>query len=203
MFYATKDHHGLPHDPFKSLVVPRPIGWISTISKDGTPNLAPFSFYNAIAIAPPMVMFCPNGRSGGGRLKDTLTNVEETGEFVVNLATEALKDKMNLTSAHIPAEEDEFGFAGLTAIPSTLVKPSRVAESPAHLECIHYQTLSLPATDPKLPNDLVLGRVIGIHIDDSVIEDGLVDIGKIRPLARLGYRDYTIVDNVLTMPTPD
>ncbi|MDP6270800.1 MAG: flavin reductase family protein, partial [Alphaproteobacteria bacterium] len=111
MFYEPKDGHGLPHNPFKSLIVPRPIGWISTISADGIANLAPFSFFNGVSEAPPAVMFAANGKLDRGRLKDTLTNVEETGEFVVNLVTEVLTDEMNATSAHVDPEVDEFALA--------------------------------------------------------------------------------------------
>ena len=202
MFYETHAPHGLPHNPFKALVAPRPIGWISTLSQDGVANLAPYSYFNAIGNAPPMVMFAPNGRVGG-RLKDTLTNVSETGEFVVNIVSEALKDAMNETARHVPAESDEFALAGLTPEPSRLVKPPRVAESPAHLECRHHQTIELPADDAEVPQFIVLGQVVGVHIDDAVLQDGMVDMAKLRPLARLGYFDYSVVDNFFSMPTPD
>lgn len=202
MFYQTTDHHGLPHSPFKSLIVPRPIGWASTISADGIVNLAPFSFFNGLADAPPMVMMACNGTVGEGRRKDTLSNIEETGEFVINLATEALKEAMNASSAMAPADVDEFDLAGLTPAPSEMVKPPRVAEAPAHLECTYLQTVSLPATNPEQPNNMVIGQVVGIHISDDVLTDGMVDTAKIRPLARLGYMEYTVVDNVFSMTRP-
>ena len=202
MFYKTEDPHGLPHGPFKSLIVPRPIGWVSSISREGVVNLAPYSFFNGVADQPPMIMIACNGTSGGGRRKDTITNIEETGEFVVNLATQALTEQMNTSSAMVPAEVDEIELAGLTPEPAELVKPPRVAESPAHLECKHWKTVPLPANDPAQPNNLVLGSVVGVHIDESILTDGLVDTLKFKPLARLGYMEYTVVDNVFTMMRP-
>ncbi len=202
MFYETNGPHGLAHNPFKALVAPRPIGWISTLGPEGTPNLAPYSYFNAIGNAPPMVMFAPNGRVEG-RLKDTLTNVQESAEFVVNIVSENLKEAMNETARHVPAATDEFALAGLTPVPAQMVAPPRVAESLAHLECRHHQTLELPADDPEAPQFIVLGQVLGVHIDDSVLQDGMVDMAKLRPIARLGYFDYSVVDNVFSMPTPD
>jgi flavin reductase (DIM6/NTAB) family NADH-FMN oxidoreductase RutF len=202
MFYETNGPHGLAHNPFKALVAPRPIGWISTLGPDGTPNLAPYSYFNAIGNAPPMVMFAPNGRVEG-RLKDTLTNVEGSGEFVVNIVTERLKEAMNETARHVPAATDEFALAGLTPEPACLIGAPRVAETPVHLECRHHQTLELPADDAAVPQFIVLGQVLGIHIDEAVLKDGMVDMAKLRPIARLGYFDYCVVDNVFSMPTPD
>ena len=199
MFYDPRlgDHH-LPHDPFKSLIVPRPIGWISTISGDGVVNLAPFSFFNGVASGPAVVMFCP----GGAARKDSLRNVEETGEFVVNVATDGQREKMNETSAVVGPEVDEFTLAGLEALPSRVVGPPRVAGAPAHMECRHLQTITLPADNPASPNHMVLGLVVGIHIDEAILTDGMVDMAKFRPIARLGYMDYTVVDNVFTMLRP-
>ena len=199
MFYDPRiGDHRLPHDPFKSLIVPRPIGWISSISGDGVVNLAPYSFFNGVAANPAVVMFCP----GGAARKDSLKNVEETGEFVVNVATDGQRLEVNETSAIVPPEVDEFVLAGLEALPSHVVKPPRVAGAPAHLECKHLQTVTLPADDPASPNAMVLGLVVGIHIDDAILTDGLVDMAKFRPIARLGYMDYTVVDNVFTMMRP-
>jgi flavin reductase (DIM6/NTAB) family NADH-FMN oxidoreductase RutF len=199
MFYDPRigDHH-LPRDPFKSLIVPRPIGWISSVSGDGVVNLAPFSFFNGISTNPAMVMFCP----GGAARKDTLANVEATGEFVVNVATDGQRLEMNATSAEVAAEVDEFALAGLEALPSRLVAPPRVAGSPVHMECSYFQTVALPADDPSSPNAMVLGLVVGIHIDDAILTDGMVDMAKFRPIARLGYMDYTVVENVFTMLRP-
>ncbi|MAG95443.1 MAG: flavin reductase family protein [Alphaproteobacteria bacterium] len=203
MFYEPKDGHGLPHNPFKSLIVPRPIGWISTVSADGIANLAPFSFFNGVSDTPPAVMFAANGRINQGRLKDTLTNVEATGEFVVNLATEALSDEMNATSASVDPEVDEFALAGLTATPSRIVKPPRVAQSPAQLECRYLQTVDLASSDPDIRNAVVLGEVIGIHIaDEALTAEGRVDTALMRPLARLGYMEYTVVEKVFSLDRP-
>ncbi len=203
MFYEPKDGHGLPHNPFKSLIVPRPIGWISTVSVDGIANLAPFSFFNGVSDTPPAVMFAANGRLNQGRLKDTLTNVEATGEFVVNLATEALSDEMNATSASVDPEVDEFAMAGLTATPARLVKPPLVAQSPAQMECRYLQTVAMPSTDPEIRNAMVLGEVIGIHIaDEALTAEGRVDTALMRPLARLGYMEYTVVEKVFSLDRP-
>ncbi len=188
MFYeATANKHGLKHDPFKALVVPRPIGWISTVSKAGICNLAPYSFFNAVGESPHYVMFSSSGP------KDSLTNIEETGEFVCSLATFPLRFKMNMTSAAVPRGVDEFPIGELTATPSRLVKPPRVKESPAALECRHWKTISLPPLAGKPGNFVVFGQVVGIFIDDSVIVDGMVDTGAMRPIARLGYMEYAVV----------
>ena len=145
MFYDPREgDHGLPHNPFKSLIVPRPIGWISSVSGAGVINLAPYSFFNGVASDPAVVMFCP----GGATRKDSLHNVEETGEFVVNVATDGQRLEMNKTSAHVPPEVDEFVLAGLEALPSERVAPPRVAGAPVHMECTHLQTVNLPADMP-------------------------------------------------------
>ena len=202
MFYDTRSGgHGLPHDPFKSCIVPRPIGWISTLSLTGVVNLAPYSFFNGVASDPPMVMFASSGRQPHGP-KDSLANCEATGEFVVNLATWELRDAMNQSSAPSRPEIDEMAAAGLEAAPSSLVKPPRVKAAPIHLECLTHQIVELPCDDPAGRNAMVLGRVIGLHIDDAVLTDGLVDLDKFRPIARLGYMDYTRVDLVFSMARP-
>ena len=202
MFYETEDNrHGLPRDPFRSCIVPRPIGWISTISRDGVVNLAPFSFFNGVALDPPMVMFAANGPPSRAS-KDTLTNCEETGEFVANIATWDLRDQMNETSAGVAPDVDEMAVARLETAPSRLVKPPMVKASPIHMECRYHQTVDLPCGDPGARNAIVLGRVIGVHIAESVLTDGLVDMAKLKPIARLGYMDYTRVDMVFTMERP-
>lgn len=202
MFYETKgNRHGLPHDPFKSCIVPRPIGWISTISRDGVVNLAPYSFFNGVASNPPMVMFASGGRQPHGP-KDTITNCEETGEFVVNIATWDLRDSVNRSSAPARPEMDEMTLSGLEAEPSRLVKPPRVKASPIHLECRHHRTIDLPSNDPNGRNAIVVGHVLGVHIKDDILTDGRVDMSKFRPIARLGYMDYTMVDAVFTMERP-
>jgi len=198
MFYdAVENSHGLPHDPFKALIAPRPIGWISSISKSGQVNLAPYSFFNGVSTDPNIVMF-----SSGGH-KDSMVNVEETGEFVCSLATYDLREEMNQTSAALERGENEMEFAGLEAAPSKLVAPPRVAASPVALECKYIQTVEMPIKSKSgITYHVVFGHVVGIHIDDSVIVDGLVDVTKIRPLARLGYMDYSVVDSVFSITRP-
>jgi len=203
MFYETKTgQHGLPHDPFKSCVVPRSIGWISSLSEDGTVNLAPYSFFNAVSTDPPMVMFASGGLQPHGA-KDSLANVEQTGEFVCNLVTWELREKMNQTSASTRPEVNEFEFANLTEEPSVLVKPPRVKEAPIHLECRYHQTVELPSHDTASRNALAIGEVVGIHICDEVLTNGMVDMSKFTPIARMGYMDYAVVEKVFTMPFPD
>ena len=205
VFYETKGNkHGLPHDPFKSCVVPRCIGWISSISRQGVVNLAPYSFFNAIAMDPHMVMFGTGGRQPHG-VKDSITNIEETKEFVCNLTTWDTREQMSLSSASTAANVDEFSYTDLEAESAVMLKPPRVKASPIHLECTYYQTLELPSEDPDplARNAMVIGTVIGIHISDSVLTDGMVDMSKFRPIARMGYMDYSVVDNVFTMPFPD
>ena len=199
MHYDTaKRDHGLPHDPFKALVVPRPIGWVSSIGKDGVVNLAPYSFFNAVSDRPPMLMFSSAGT------KDSLRNVLETGEFTFSLATWALRDKMNLSSAMVARSVDEFELAGLTKAASRFVAPPRVAESPAAFECRLWQTLPLPAPPSGEGYTLVLGMVVGVYIDEAYIKDGLVQSGEMRPLARLGYMDYSVLtpESMFTMNRP-
>jgi len=207
MFYRTDEKHGLRHNPFNALVAPRPIAWISTLDRDGRPNLAPYSFFNAVSYSPPQVLFSggprPAKRGESVPMKDSVTNAGETGEFVCNIATWDLRERMNASSAHFPAGVDEFEMAGLTKIPSKLVKPPRVAESPVHLECVTvavYPTLSVPGFAPNL---IVLGKVVGIHIDERVITDGIVDQTKLRLLGRLGGHDYVCVNEVFAMRRPD
>lgn len=201
MFYKIGSPHGLPRDPFKSCIVPRPIGWISTISPDGVVNLAPYSFFNGVAGKPPMVMFATNGKQPHGA-KDSVANAEATGEFVCNMATWELRQEMNRTSAPVPPEGDEFELAGLETEPSELVKPPRVKASPTHLECLYHTTLELPCDIEGGRNAICVGRVIGIHVRDEFLTDGLVDIGRIQPLARLGYQDYTVAEKVVQITRP-
>lgn len=198
MFYdAVTNSHGLEFDPFKALVAPRPIGWISTLGKNGVVNLAPYSFFNAVGTDPHYVMF-----SSGGR-KDSQRNAEETGEFVCSLATYDLRDAMNRTSQHVGPEVDEMALAGLTPAPSKLVAPPRVKESPVAFECRYWRTINLPGHDGEPgTHSIVLGKVVGVHIDDAAITDGKVDVTKLKPLARLGYRDYAVIDEVFTLDRP-
>lgn len=199
MFYETTDNkHGLRHDPWKALVVPRPIGWVSTISKDGICNLAPYSFFNAVSSKPHYVMF------SSGTRKDSVRNAEETGEFVCSLATWDLRYHMNTSSAAVPHGVDEFPLAGLTAAASTLVRPPRVKESPVAIECRYWKTVEIPANGNGEDHYVVFGRVLGIHIDDHFIKDGIVDTAAMRPIARLGYMDYAVVtpETVFTIHRP-
>jgi flavin reductase (DIM6/NTAB) family NADH-FMN oxidoreductase RutF len=196
---ALENRHGLPHDPLKALLVPRPIGWISTISKSGVVNLAPYSFFNGVGEKPGYVVF------GSAGIKDNLRNIEETGEFTCSLATYDLREQMNITSAPMPYGENEFPLAGLTATPSHYVKPPRVKESPAALECRHFQTIALPGAGRYKQNyHLVIGLIVGIYIDDRFIKDGIVDTAGMMPIARLGYMDYSVVrpDTVFTIERP-
>lgn len=188
MFYETAANaHGLPHDPFKALVTPRPIGWITTISAKGEVNLSPYSFFNAVSEKPHMVAFSSSGR------KDAVTFAEETKEFVCNLATFDQREAMNATSATLPRGENEMVHAGLAAAPSKLVKPPRVANAPAALECKWLQTVPLVPLGGGEPGYyLVIGQVVGVYIDDRFIVDGLVDTASMRPIARSGYRDYFV-----------
>ncbi len=202
MFYETsRNDHGLSHDPIKSCVVPRPIGWISTVSGAGVVNLAPYSFFNLVATNPTFVMYASCGQSEHGE-KDTLANITEVGEFVVNMATWDQRAAMLASSASLPPDVDEFQYAGLGALPSRLVKPPRVAGAPVHLECLQHQTIELPPSGPDARNVVVIGRVVGVHIDERVIADGKIDLSKAGPIARLGYFDYARVDTMFSMRLP-
>lgn len=204
MFYEPgKRNHGLRHDPFKNLVVPRPIGWISTVDENGIANLAPYSFFNAVADDPPVVVFGTSQRPGATEVKDSQRNIERTGEFVVNLAIYALREEMNRSSAPLPAGASEFEATGLETVPSTLVRPPRVKASPVHLECRYLRTVELPCNKPNRCNYAIFGEVVGIHVDDSLIAAGRVDIARARPIARLGYMDYTAVDLVFSLERPE
>jgi flavin reductase (DIM6/NTAB) family NADH-FMN oxidoreductase RutF len=181
-------------------VVPRPIGWISTIRRDGVVNLAPYSQFNNVGYDPPYVMFSENSFPDSGRRKDSVRNATDTGEFVVNMATYALRDAINITSQFLPPGTDEAVVAGLEMISSRMVRVPRVAASPVHLECKFHGSLALPGNAVDQVHHIVIGRVVGVHIRDDVITgDGKLDLLKIRPLARLGYFDYTTIESVFTM----
>lgn len=199
MYYETDENdHGLPYDPLKALVAPRPIGWISSLSKDGVPNLAPYSFFNMLAAAPAIVGF------SSGMRKDSQTNIEETGEFVYNFASVNLIEAVNLSSSHVPSHMNEFELAGVTAVDSIRVKPPRVAEAHAHFECEYIQTVELPITSDKdIPWSLILGRVVAVHINDKFIKDGLVDTLAMEPLTRMGYMDYGVLGGKITKARPE
>ncbi len=188
MFYEPrKRNHGLPHDPFKAIVAPRPIGWITSMSAKGEINLAPYSFFNGVSSDPPMVMFSSEGR------KDSLVFIEETKEFVCNLATWDLRDQMNATSGPYPRGVNEMIEAGLDPAPSRLVKPPRVNAAPCALECQWLQTVHLHAIGGEaIDRYVVFGQVIGIYIDEHFINEGLLDTAALRPIARAGYQDYFV-----------
>lgn len=195
---------GLTHNPFTSVVVPRPIGWISTLNANGVANLAPFSFFNAVSQNPPMVMFCANATHANGGPKDSLRNVRSSGEFVANLATWPLRWHMNVSSASAPHGQDEFELAGLTKAPCIKVSAPRVAESPVSLECVVVKIVELPqAEGSSLLNTATFGRVVGVHIDPALIADGRVDIRRARPIGRLGYLDYAEMGEFFEMARPD
>jgi len=200
MFYEPrKENHGLPKNPFNSLVIPRPIGWISTVDKDGVFNLAPYSFFNAVCYSPPTVMFASGIGTTNDKTKDSARNVEATGEFVCNLANWNTREQMNQSSASLPPESDEIELTGLTAIASSLVAAPRIAEAPVHLECKYIKTVEIPGWNESDVYKVLFGEVIGIHINDEFITDeGLIDVARMLPIGRLGYNDYTRVDGEST-----
>jgi flavin reductase (DIM6/NTAB) family NADH-FMN oxidoreductase RutF len=199
LFYepSARDKSILPHDPFKALIAPRPIGWVTTMSKTGALNLAPYSFFNAICDVPPIIVFSSIGR------KDSVAFAEETGEFVWNMPTYDLRDAMNATAASLPRGNSEFDHAGLETAPSKLVTPPRVAKSPAALECKVIEIRPVQDMHGKETNNfLVFGQVVGVHIDDSFVKNGLVDTAAMMPIARCGYMDYAVVDTLFSINRP-
>lgn len=199
MFYRPEDGHGLPHNPFNAIVTPRPIGWISSRAADGTNNLAPYSFFNAIAYVPPQVMFASTGaKPDQDGTKDSVANIAETGEFCVNIVEYAARDAMNASSAALDKGADEFAAAGLTPIPCETIDCARVQGAPAALECRLTRIIDLPGQ----ANRLVLGQVTGIHMRDDCIRDGRFDVTTFQPLSRLGYRDYARVTDLFEMTRP-
>lgn len=204
MFYETeKNNHGLKYNPFKSCIVPRPIAWITTINDDASHNCAPYSFFNGIAADPPMVMYATNGKQPMGNHKDSISNIRRNGEFVVNIVTFDAKDKMNETTAPLKPNESEIEVAKLEILESKIVSPARLKISPIHMECKVYKIIDLPTLVSNKYNGMVLGTVVGIHINDEVIDNGKVNLDKIKPLARLGYLDYSVVDNIFEMHRPE
>lgn len=199
MFYRPgKTDHGLPHNPFKALITPRPIGWISSIDREGRVNLAPYSFFNAIADAPPLIMYSNTGTKRDGSVKDSLTNIRETGEFVHHVVSRAMTDAMSASSGEFPAGEDEFEKTGLEKAASEIVAPPRIKTAPAALECRVWKIIDLPGEH----NHMVIGEVVGIHIDESILVNGMVDPLTYEPMARLGYRDYSAVQSRFTLNRP-
>lgn len=207
MFYEPKkDNHGLAHNPFKSIIIPRPIGWISSVDAESAINLAPYSFFNAVSERPPVVMFASGaGRNKDGK-KDTLRNIEKTKEFVCNVATWKLRDQVNESSAALDPKTNEFHTVGLEAIPSYMVKVPRVAEAPIHLECKYIKRVELPFSNDGEKTVVIFGEVVGIHIRDELITGkGLVDVNRLDPIGRLGYADYVQINqsNIFSMKRPD
>ncbi|WP_182084809.1 flavin reductase family protein [Aureimonas sp. ME7] len=198
MFYETAaNDHGLPHDPFKAIVAPRPIGWISTRARDGAVNLAPYSFFNAISDKPKLVMFSSSG------MKHAASMAIETGEFVANLATRRLANAVNRSSANAPRGTSEFAIAGLTEAACRLVSAPRVAEAPAALECRLTQWFRPVGLDGREGESVVIiGEVVGVHIDESILREGMIALDLAEPLSRLGYLDYAAVGEGFQMRRP-
>lgn len=199
IFYEPekRDLSILPHDPFKAIVAPRPIGWITSMSLKGEINLAPYSFFNGLNSRPNLVMFASEGR------KDSVSFIAETGEFVCNLATFDLREQMNATSAPFSRGDNEMARAGLEPAPSRIVKPPRVKASPCALECKLIKIVAMETFDGQ-PVDchVVFGQVVGVHIDERFIRDGRLDTAAIMPIARCGYDEYAVVDSVFSLKRP-
>ena len=198
MFYNPEIGHNLPHDPFKAIVSPRPIGWISTIDKEKNVNLAPYSFFNAIADNPPMIMFSITGQKKNISSKDTLQNIIETKCFVVNIVSKDLLNQMNQTSGNYPKNTDEFILAKLEKTNCVYIDVPRVKKSPASLECTLYKILKLPG----FSNNMVIGEVVGVHINEKILNNGIFNILAYDPIARLGYKDYTYVSSKFELERP-
>lgn len=200
MFYKPEDGHGLPHNPFNAIVTPRPIGWISSRDAYGNDNLAPYSFFNAVAYVPPQVMFSSTGKKPDrDGTKDSVSNIRDTGVFCVNIVQYDMRSAMNASSATLDKDRDEFAHAGMEKLACDTIDCARVAGTPAALECKLTQILQLPGA----ANFAVFGEVIGVHMRDDCLKDGLFDITSFQPLARLGYRDYTQVKEVFSLSRPD
>lgn len=194
-FEPAKNDHGLPYNPIKACVVPRPIGWISTANKAGQVNLAPFSFFNILSYHPPFVLFSAGGHADDHEEKDTIANVKETGEFVYNMATWDQREQMNETGLIVDRAADELSQTGLEGIPSKLVAPPRIKGSPVQLECKLHEIVVLPGDTKLAIHHAVFGQVVGVHITDDVItKDGILDVARLKPISRLGYKDYSWVD---------
>ena len=200
MFYRPEDGHGLPHNPFNAVVTPRPIGWISTRGADGSDNLAPYSFFNAVAYVPPQVMFAStSAKPDRDGTKDSVANIRDTGVFAVNIVEYAMRDAMNQTSGGWNRDVDEFALAGIDKAACETIDCPRVAGAPATLECKLTQIVQLPGE----ANFTVFGEVTGVHLRDDCLVDGLFDVTRFNPLSRLGYKDYTVVREVFSLKRPD
>ncbi len=199
MFYKPEDGHGLPHNPFNAVVTPRPIGWISTRGADGTDNLAPYSFFNAVAYEPPQVMFAStSAKPDRDDTKDSMANIRETEVFCVNIVEYAMRDVMNQSSGAWGREVDEFADAGIDKVECATIGCARVAAAPASLECRLTQIVQLPGA----ANFVAFGEVTGVHLRDDCVVDGMFDVTRFNPLARLGYKDYSTVREVFSISRP-
>ena len=199
MFYEPRNGHGLPHNPFNAIVTPRPIGWIATRGADGQDNLAPYSFFNAVAYEPPQVMFAStSAKPDRDGTKDSVANIRETGVFCVNIVETAARDVMNATSGPWPRDVDEFDHAGIARADCHTIAAARVATAPAALECRATRIIQLDGA----ANFIVVGEVTGVHLRDDCLRDGLFDVTRYRPLARMGYRDYASVSEVFALRRP-
>ena len=200
MFYQPKDGHGLPHNPFNAIITPRPIAWVSTVSKDGIRNLAPYSFFNGTAYTPPQVMFATTSdKSDQDMGKDSLANIRDTGVFCINIVAADMMDAMNVSTEAFPKEVDEFDRAGLEVAPCDTIDCPRIARAPASLECVLTDIHKIRGE----ANYVTFGEVTGIHMRDDCLVDGMFDVTTFQPLARLGYRDYTRVTDTFTLARPD
>ena len=192
-----RDRQLLPHDPFKGMVVPRPIGWISAMSKSGQVNLAPYSYFNGVLSHPRIVSFCSESE------KDSAAFAIESGEFSWSMATWDLRDRMNATSEGLPRGQSEFEFAGLATAPCRLIKAPRVADSPAAMECKVTQVVRvLDLAGRETGGVVVYGQVIGIHLDERFVKNGRFDLAAVRPIARCGYDEYAVINGVFAMKRP-
>ncbi len=197
MFYDVAHGHGLPHDPVKALIAPRPIGWICAMSAAGEVNLSPYSFFNQVSDRPHMVMFSSVGR------KDAISFIEQTGEFTCSIVSWEQRDAMNRTSAPLPRGQSEFEYAGLEPEPSKLIRPPRVRGAPAALECRLVKTVELtPLEGGDAAYIMAIGQVVGVYIDDRVIQDGYVDTTRLQIVSRAGYHDYFLADHKFTLTRP-
>ncbi|WP_442240125.1 flavin reductase family protein [Rhodococcus sp. TAF43] len=201
MFYRPEvESSGLPYNPFKASCVPRPIGWMSTVDANGVPNLAPYSQFQNVTWDPPTISVAVNCQPDG-RPKDTAANAMATGELGWSMATERHFDEIVMTNHDLPPAVSEFDYAGLESVPSTLIKAPLVAGAPVQFECKLQQSIFLPGATPESSTYLLIAQVIGIHIDENFLTDGMLDIEKMRPLARLGYLDFTVVEKTVHPPT--
>ena len=200
MFYRPAEGHGLPHNPFNAIITPRPIAWISTRDAKGRDNIAPYSFFNGVAYTPPQVMFSSTGsKKDAGDTKDSTTNIRETGVFCINVVDYAAREAMNISSATLPHDTDEFAHAGIEKAACDTIDCPRVADAPASMECRMTQIIQLEGVS----NFVIIGEVTGIHLRDDCMVDGRFDITRYTPLSRLGYRDYTRVTEVFEIIRPD